>query len=294
MNRSMGRFFLHIFYILVTLCGALVAQPSVGLKNPSFDGVYVGAVVGYGAPKTKVDRKTVTTYQVVDPNQSWVLQDKTDTKTSRNQLTPKDTHGGVYAGYGKVLGKSRIYMGAEAGYFWGTAKDRYNYAPQNPAIGDVLEVQVKRMDRTEVAARIGLALNRALPYIKVGWVHTKVEASQVVVPAGPSVPGTPPDNSDPDNLIPEVPADPSQPQAPLKQPFLNKRMHGVVIGVGVDVKLTRHWIAGLEYTHTIYPKARGPLHVTNTTVNPPTIANGSRSSVSFSNHSVRFRVAFQF
>ncbi|MGL4371258.1 MAG: outer membrane protein, partial [Alphaproteobacteria bacterium] len=135
-------------------------------------------------------------------------------------------------GYGKEFGGSRVYLGLEFGYFLDGSKGKREYTPAVIGDGELLKTEAKRKDGLELAARMGLIFNQTMPYIKLGWANTKVEATQIVSADTGFAVGPPILNA---------------PQ--LTQKFLNKRLNGFLVGAGIDMKLNRNLIAGLEYTY---------------------------------------------
>lgn len=224
------------------------------VSNPCcFSGMYVGAAIGYGSHKARTE-------QVLTLNSVVAARHK-------NDLSLDGINGGVFLGYGKEFGCSRVYLGLELGYFFDGAKGKYTFTPTTRAGGQLLRTEVKRKDGLELAARMGWIFNQTLPYIKLGWANTKVEATQVVV----------------DNVTTAN---------DLTQKFLSKRVNGFLVGAGIDMKLNRCWIAGLEYTYSAYQKKTGPRQEVAAGV--VDAADNWTSSVRLSDNKFRLRLAYQF
>lgn len=262
--------------------------PPVVVQNPCcFGGFYIGAAIGYGSHKARTDQRVVTTYQIQDPGDQFSLVDVDVDRSYRNDLSLDGMNGGLYAGFGQTTWCNRIYLGFEGGYFWDRSKGKYTYTPNANGIADLLRTEVKRKDGVEVAGRIGLVFNQTMPYLKLGWANTKIEATQVVVPHNAGTDGD-------GNALPPVDAISSVPGNPLTQTFLSKRINGFLVGAGIDVKLSPCWIMGMEYTYTLYPKKRGPLQIANTIGNPVSSTNGWDSAVRLSENKFRLRLTYQF
>ncbi|MGL4825028.1 MAG: outer membrane protein, partial [Alphaproteobacteria bacterium] len=165
-------------------------------------------------------------------------------------------------------------LGLEFGYFLDGSKGKYN-ATVNPTVvvppGTLISTEAKRKDGLELAARMGLIFNQTMPYIKLGWANTKVEATQVVYA---------------DNATIALPAT-------LTQKFLNKRLNGFLVGAGIDMKLNRNLIAGLEYTYATYQK-KGSQQLVRAASVPITAADNWNSKLKLSDNKFRLRLAYQF
>ncbi|MGL4426581.1 MAG: outer membrane protein [Alphaproteobacteria bacterium] len=226
-------------------------------KNPChMGGFYIGAAVGYGSHKAKTDQK-LTSVSLAD------------TYTHKNDLSLDGANGGLFLGYGKEFGGSRVYLGLEFGYFMDGSKGKREYTPSTLVEGDLLKTEAKRKDGLELAARMGLIFNQTMPYIKLGWANTKVEATQLVVADAGAAP------------IPQ-----------FNQKFLNKRLNGFLVGAGIDMKLNRNLIAGLEYTYATYQK-KGTLQSVDGT-SPIIPTDNWDSKLKLSDNKFRLRLAYQF
>ncbi|MGL4825093.1 MAG: hypothetical protein ACRC4G_02720, partial [Alphaproteobacteria bacterium] len=77
--------------------GAMQPAPA---KNPChMGGFYIGAAVGYGSHKAKTDQVlTSTAIAGADP-------------AYKNDLSLDGANGGLFLGYGKEFGGSRVYLG---------------------------------------------------------------------------------------------------------------------------------------------------------------------------------------
>ncbi|MGL5784983.1 MAG: outer membrane protein [Alphaproteobacteria bacterium] len=237
--------------------GAVQPAPA---KNPChMGGFYIGAAVGYGSHKARTDQKLTSALVATDP-------------LRKNDLSLDGANGGLFLGYGKEFGGSRVYLGLEFGYFMDGSKGKSEYTPVAVLPGDLLKTEAKRKDGLELAARMGLIFNQTMPYLKLGWANTKVEATQVVAAdtalVGPAVP------------------------VQLTQKFLNKRLNGFLVGAGIDMKLNRNLIAGLEYTYATYQK-KGTRQAVATGTDI-TDANNWDSKLKLSDNKFRLRLAYQF
>jgi opacity protein-like surface antigen len=229
-------------------------------KNPcNMTGFYVGAAVGYGSHKGKTSQ--VLTSAALGGG---VIA------THKNDLSLDGANGGLFLGYGKEFGGSRVYLGLEFGYFLDGSKGNREYTTPAAGVvnGDLVRTDAKRKDGLELAARMGLIFNQTMPYIKLGWANTKVEATQIVVP------------------------DAGVTTARLTQKFLNKRLNGFLVGAGIDLKLNKNLIAGLEYTYATYQK-KGTLQSVDGTA-APVAADNWNSNLKLSDNKFRLRLAYQF
>ncbi len=243
--------------------GAMQPAPA---KNPChMGGFYIGAAVGYGSHKAKTDQ-ILTSVFLGNPY-----------ATHKNDLSLDGANGGLFLGYGKEFGGSRVYLGLEFGYFMDGSKGKREYTPAVVTPGDLLKTEVKRKDGMELAARMGLIFNQTMPYIKLGWANTKVEATQVV--------GA-------DTLVGGPPPVPPATVAQLTQKFLNKRLNGFLVGAGIDMKLNRNLIAGLEYTYATYQKKGTQQAVATGTAISAT--DNWDSKLKLSDNKFRLRLAYQF
>jgi opacity protein-like surface antigen len=228
-------------------------------KNPChMGGFYIGAAVGYGSHKAKTDQILTSTAL------GGIVA------THKNDLSLDGANGGLFLGYGKEFGGSRVYLGLEFGYFLDGSKGKREYIAPAAGIvnGDLLQTEAKRKDGMELAARMGLIFNQTMPYIKLGWANTKVEATQLVV------------------------ADAGVAPPQLTQKFLNKRLNGFLVGAGIDMKLNRNLIAGLEYTFATYQKKGTQQAVATGTAIAP--GDNWDSKLKLTDNKFRLRLAYQF
>lgn len=141
--------------IAAALLGSLVAAPAMAQNAPSqasgFTGLYGGAEVGYGKPKTKLD-----------------LTPKTGASASGKADKAGFDYGG-FLGYGAVVGDG-FYVGAEASLGAGGGKASRSLAGNKVTADPGL--------RYGLAARAGLVVaDDGLLYGKVGLERRKVEIS---------------------------------------------------------------------------------------------------------------------
>ncbi|MGL4824819.1 MAG: outer membrane protein, partial [Alphaproteobacteria bacterium] len=176
----------------------------------------------------------------------------------RFDLALKGMNGGVFLGYGKELGTSRVYLGLEAAYLMSGEKMEIKFdLPGTPAVagvpaaggapailaapavlGDTVELSLKKKNSIEVAARMGIAMNNAMPYIKAGIVNSQFQLKGSVAPSV-AAGGAP-------------------------APFSEKvRLNGLVVGAGIDLKVSRNVMMGLGYTYTTYKAFEKNANVKN-------------------------------
>lgn len=141
--------------IAAALLGSAIAAPAIAQEASSdassFTGLYGGAEVGYGKPKTKLD-----------------LTPKTGASASGKANKAGLKYGG-FVGYGAVVGDD-VYLGAEASLGAGGGKATRGLAGNKVTVDPGL--------RYGAAARAGLVVaDDGLLYGKVGLERRKVEAS---------------------------------------------------------------------------------------------------------------------
>ena len=220
-----------------------------------FGGFYAGAALGYGSHKAEINQALTIANVVL--------------RRHANDLSLDGLNGGVFLGYGQAMRCSRVYLGLEVGYFFDGAKGDQTYTPSALGAGDILKTEAKRKDSIELAARMGWLFNQTMPYLKLGWANTNLEATRVFY--SPLVPAT-----------------------TITQKFLDKRINGVLFGAGIEYKLNPCLIAGLEYTHVAYRKETGPWQKVTVTNNAPDAINNWASSAKLSDNHIRLRLTYQF
>ncbi|MGL5720520.1 MAG: outer membrane protein, partial [Alphaproteobacteria bacterium] len=173
-----------------------------------FSGFYSGLTIGHASGHSNVK---------VDP--------------VKLDLALKGMNGGVFLGYGKELGTSRVYLGLEAAYLMSGEKMEAKFdlpaTAAAPVSGEV-KASFKKKSSLEVAARMGIAMNNAMTYIKAGIVNSQFQLKGSIAPSVAAAP-----------LVPVA--------------FSEKmRLNGLVVGAGIDLKVSRNMMMGLGYTYTTY------------------------------------------
>ena len=161
--------------------------------------------------------------------------------------------GGIFAGWGKEFA-SRLYAGLELSYLMDTAKVKAL------DIAAAETVQLKKKDTFEAALRLGMAMNNALPYIKVGFANSKFENSF-------------------ENTV-----------GKLKE---SKRLNGFVVGAGIDMKVAPKMMVGLGYTYTAFKKWKGKKVSPSAAAMDPT-TNHMKHEMKPTSHNIMLRVAYTF
>ncbi|MGL4426845.1 MAG: outer membrane protein [Alphaproteobacteria bacterium] len=158
-------------------------------------------------------------------------------------LALKGMNGGVFLGYGKELGTSRVYLGLEAAYLMSGEKMEAKFdlpATAAAPVSGEAKASFKKKSSLEVAARMGIAMNNAMPYIKAGIVNSQFQLKGSVAPSVAA--GAP--------LVPVA--------------FSEKmRLNGLVVGAGIDLKVSRNMMMGLGYTYTTYKAFEKNANVKN-------------------------------
>ncbi|MGL4824599.1 MAG: outer membrane protein [Alphaproteobacteria bacterium] len=205
----------------------------------NFSGFYVGLGLGYGVTKGDMEETTVTASVPVINKAPMVL----------NGVT-----GGIFAGYGKEMGASRVYLGLEAAYLLSGGKAEYDHP--NTDFG------MKKKDTLELGLRLGVAMNNALPYVKVGFASSKFEGQVLDM------------NAD-----------------PVKE---SKRLNGFVIGTGIDLKVSRNVMMGLGYTYTMYKDHKSKLFADGTGTPVSVTDNVHFKNKKPTSHTAMLRIAYTF
>ncbi|MGL4427027.1 MAG: outer membrane protein [Alphaproteobacteria bacterium] len=202
----------------------------------NFSGFYMGLGLGYGG--TKHDFKYDGATTAGGP------------QTFEVPFASDGLNGGIFAGYGKEMGASRVYLGLEVAYLLSGDKHK----------GQLEEF--KKKDALELALRLGVAMNNALPYLKVGFASSKFE----------------------EKIITAVPYIHKK----------SKRLNGFLIGAGVDLKVSRNVMMGLGYTYTMYKE----MKTGQMSIDGGTTAIGPNDFASFKDkpksHNMMVRVAYTF
>lgn len=170
----------------------------------------------------------------------------------------KGMNGGVFLGYGKELSTSRVYLGLEAAYLMSGEKleTKFNLpATATDRVSGEVKASLKKKSSLEVAARVGIAMNNALPYVKVGVVNSQFQLKGSVAPSVAAAP-----------LVPVAVSE-------------KMRLNGLVVGAGIDLKLSRNMMMGLGYTYTTYKHFR---------------KNANIQDVKPVSHNVMFRLGYAF
>jgi opacity protein-like surface antigen len=179
------------------------AEKSDACHMSSFNGFYAGLMFGESISKNSYEAR----------NQTNVLNAQT--------AVLEDLDAGFFAGWGKELATSQVYLGLEAAYLLIGGKSKV------PDLSGNETTEIKRKDSFELSCRLGFVLNKTLPYIKIGYASTKFQVDTLVPSAA--------------NVI-DKPAN------------ISDRLNGFVTGVGMDHKLSQKLMIGLGYTYVAYSK----------------------------------------
>ncbi len=175
-----------------------IPQSNVASKTPDFSGFYLGGGVGYSSQKASGNFKTAT-------------------HQGKYNLTPKGFKGGVFVGYGHMLGSSPIYLGLEVGYTFGQSKEKVS-----GNIGGVpASLELKNKGGLEGAARLGIAFKNVMPYIKVGVAQCKRSWDLTVNGSSRKK---------------------------------NEKFTALSLGLGFNTMVSRNIMIGFDYTYINYPK----------------------------------------
>jgi outer membrane immunogenic protein len=205
----------------------------------NFSGFYMGLGLGYGSTKGDMESTTVTASVPTINEAPMVL----------NGVT-----GGIFAGYGKEMGASRVYLGLEAAYLLSGGKFEYE--------NSTMEIGMKKKDTLELGLRLGVAMNNALPYVKVGFANSKFEDKTIDTIA---------------NSVKE-----------------SKRLNGFLVGAGIDLKVSRNVMMGLGYTYTMYKDHKSKLHADGSGAPADATNNVHFKNKKPTSHNAMLRIAYTF
>jgi opacity protein-like surface antigen len=116
------------------------------------------------------------------------------------------------------------------------------------------ELSLKKKSSLEVVARMGIVMNNAMPYVKVGIVNSQFQLKGSVTPATHLVPATYTVNE-------------------------KIRLNGLVVGAGIDFKVSRSMMMGLGYNYISYKAFT---------------KNADVQSIKPVSHNVMFRLGYAF
>jgi opacity protein-like surface antigen len=132
----------------------------------------------------------------------------------RVKYMPKGASGGIFVGSGGVV-FSNVYLGIELGYSRNNAKHYWRRTPT----ANLRETKIS--NHVEVAARVGYAAaTPLLPYVKLGYVWSTVAVTNKT----------------------------------SGHKFFDGRVSGLLLGLGVDYKISQAVSAGIGYVSTMLNK----------------------------------------
>ncbi len=210
----------------------------------NFSGFYMGLGLGYGGTKLRHDEY----FLGASGNGGWERPAVMDGAT-----------GGIFAGYGKEMGASRVYLGLETAYLFSGEKHTYKNSAEWADYGG------KKKDTLELAFRLGVAMNNALPYVKVGFANSKFEMYTI------------------DATLPVA--------NKLKE---SKRLNGFLIGAGIDLKVSRNVMMGLAYTYTTYKDHKSKQHLNGVVTPISPTENITFKNKKPTSHAAMLRIAYTF
>ena len=222
----MKNFLLFFVAVIQMLYGSACAQmntPPVCNECPkAFQGFNVGANIGYGVggTTTKVKRFGTTIINNVLVTQG---------SQASNRVDVRGVDGGLSIGY--LHRFCNFVSGIDFTANWvgsNTSAKSVSMTTANGAniAGSVTaraSYKVRLENSLQLAAKLGWAIDRTLPFIKLGWDNSQWQIS------GNAVLGN---NS-------------------LTRASKDKRFNAFLWGVGVDFLMTRNFTLGLEYTGTV-------------------------------------------
>lgn len=185
--------------LLTLLAGGPTAAGEAARPSGDWSGIFVGGSVG-GAwnPTSYVHTETAGVGGAAVNNESF--------STNGSSVI-----GGLHLGAQQQF--DGFVIGAEGGYEFFNARD--SRQTNLNGIPRVRETKLNGM--WYIAGRLGYAIDRALPYVKLGYANSELSYTNTRIADGVVVGQS------------------------------SSRVGGVLIGAGVDYALTENWIAGAEY-----------------------------------------------
>lgn len=209
----------------------------------NFSGFYM--VLGLEYSNTKHDFKSIEVVAGAAAN------------LPRNSYAADSITGGIFAGYGKEMGSSRVYLGLEAAYLFASEKSKNLFA------------DLKKKDSLELALRMGVAMNDALPYLKVGFASSKFDV---------------------DGKLPRVVAGALVYDLHEK----SERLNGFLLGAGIDLKVSRNVMVGLAYTYTMYNDLKNEMLSPDNGITAATAVNHKKYRSKPTSRNAILRIAYTF
>ncbi|MGL4371449.1 MAG: outer membrane protein, partial [Alphaproteobacteria bacterium] len=127
----------------------------------------------------------------------------------------------------------------------------------------------KKKDSLELAFRMGVAMNNALPYLKVGFASSKFDV---------------------DGKLPRINAGAFVYDLHKK----SKRLNGFLIGTGIDLKVSRNVMMGLAYTYTMYKDLKNEMLSPDGGTTAATATDHKKYSSKPASHNAMLRIAYTF
>lgn len=145
--------------------------------------------------------------------------------------------GGINLGYTHVFCGTPLALGLEGLANWSNVKSHRKFSAAAGGASANFTTEARLKQSFQLVGRLGYVLWRAMPFLKLGWDNSDWEfhAKGTITP-GPIVL----DNK------------------------RHKRINGIAYGAGIDISLTNHILAGLEYTRVDFKKQTVTLGNGNT------------------------------
>lgn len=146
--------------------------------------------------------------------------------------------GGINLGYTYVFSRVPLAFGLEGLANWSNVKVSRKFSATAGGVAANFTASERMNQSFQFVGRMGYVIGQAMPFVKFGWDNSSWKLNSTInVTPGPIVLSN----------------------------NKSKRINGVAYGAGIDVALTKHILAGLEYTRVDFKKQTVNLGIGNTT-----------------------------
>lgn len=219
MNKHISQFykaaFLGASYVALSCLSSTDSYAQTSSKVSPFKGFYVGSNLAYTSGFSNEKFKTTVPAAGVSASAS-----------DKGGFDGID--GGINLGYTYMFSCLPIAMGLEGIANWSnvTGSHKFTTGTTVPPVNGTFTANIRMKQSLQLVARLGYAMEKAMPYVKLGWDNSSWNYKGNVNLTAPVLP-------DPVNVTAHT----------------HKRLNGIAYGAGIDVALHKNLIAGLEYTH---------------------------------------------
>lgn len=231
--------------------------PAVPIYN--WQGAYAGLNAGYGWGESKATGQSLTTDGLAFGLAPGSITPAQTFKGADGKSDLKGATVGGFAGYNWQVGK--VVVGAETEFYWSDFKSASAFS--GSALGPQYASSIKGDFGGATVARLGYDLGNYLPYVKAGVGYQHFDTNLSVTPGAAG-----------------------HPTGPALVAGADKWQVGWVVGAGLDVRVARNWIAGVDYTHADYGSATYEYALAKN--------NTARATGHPTNDTVKLRIGYQF